>query len=151
MLSTANVENKIRQLKLVFSSVPYIEILCTDSCECFDDNKNYLRQRCEKERNTKVKNIIEKDIDFLDAVQSETATSRQFVFVLMFRGMKSEQVVQRVNSTEKIISEQGFEVQRMNRQDIKKFLAIYFDASLNGDSIPDYDGQPFIEEEKKNE
>ena len=39
----------------------------------------------------------------------------------------------------------------MNRQDIKKFLAIYFDASLNGDSIPDYDGKPFIEEEKKNE
>ena len=98
-----------------------------------------------------MKNIIEKDIDFLDAVQSETATSRQFVFVLMFRGMKSEQVVQRVNGAEKIISEQGFEVQRMNRQDIKKFLAIYFDASLNGDSIPDYDGKPFIEEEKKNE
>ena len=151
VLSTANVENKIRQLRLVFSSVPYLEILCTDSCECFDDNKNYLRQRCEKELNTKVKNIIEKDIDFLDAVQSETATSRQFVFVLMFRGMKSEQVVQSVNSAEKIISEQGFEVQRMNRQDIKKFLAIYFDASLNGDSIPDYDGQSFIEEEKKNE
>ena len=50
VLSTANVENKIRQLKLVFSAVPYLEILCTDSCECFDDNKNYLRQRCEKEQ-----------------------------------------------------------------------------------------------------
>ena len=59
VLSTANVENKIRQLRLVFSSVPYLEILCTDSCECFDDNRNYLRQRCEKELNTKVKNIIE--------------------------------------------------------------------------------------------
>ena len=29
VLSTANVENKIRQLRLVFSSVPYLEILCT--------------------------------------------------------------------------------------------------------------------------
>ena len=61
VLSTANVENKIRQLRLVFSSVPYLEILCTDSCECFDDNRNYLRKCCEKELNTKADNAVKRN------------------------------------------------------------------------------------------
>lgn len=52
---------------------------------------------------------------------------------------------QAVNRIEKVISEQGFEVQRMRKSDIKRFLAIYFDASMNGDQLPDMDGGQFFE------
>ena len=50
-----------------------------------------------------------------------------------------------VNRTEKIIADQGFEVQEMQKRDIKRFLAIYFDASMDGDKMPDYDGEQFFE------
>ena len=59
--------------------------------------------------------------------------------------MKPEQVFQSANRIEKVISEQGFEVQRMKRNDIKRFLAIYFEASMNGDQMPDADGEQFFE------
>ena len=42
VLSQASIVIKIRHLMMVLSALPNIEITCTDSCECFDDNKSYL-------------------------------------------------------------------------------------------------------------
>ena len=55
VLSYANIEIKIRHLMMVLSSLPDIEITCTDSSECFDDNKAYLHSRLESEQNPKVR------------------------------------------------------------------------------------------------
>lgn len=55
---------------------------------------------------------------------------------------------QSANRIEKVISEQVFEVQRMKKNDIKRFLAIYFEASMNGDQMPDAVGEQFFEMEE---
>lgn len=47
VLSHTNIEIKIRHLMMVLSALPDIEIVCTDSSECFDDNKAYLTERLE--------------------------------------------------------------------------------------------------------
>lgn len=151
VLSHTNIEIKIRHLMMVLSARPNIEITCTDSCECFDDNKSYLQMRLSEEQNPKVRKILKKDVEMLDHVQAEMATARQFLFIMRCKGMKPEQIFQTVNRTEKIISEQGFEVQRMKKADIKRFLAIYFEASMNGDQMPDTDGEQFYEDEDDEE
>lgn len=143
VLSQANIEIKIRHLMMLLSSIPDIEINCTDSSECFDDNKAYLKDMLEREDNINVRNILQKDIVFLDRIQSEMATARQFLFII--RVKKNEQTFQLSNRAEKIITERGFEVRRMSKGEIKRFLAIYFDSSYNGEQMPDYDGGQFFE------
>lgn len=143
VLSHTNIEIKIRHLMMVLSAIPNVEITCTDSCECFDDNKSYLQMRLSEEQNPKVRKVLKKDVEMLDHVQAEMATARQFLFIMRCKGMKPEQIFQTANRTEKVISEQGFEVQRMKKAEIKRFLAIYFDASMNGDQMPDADGEQF--------
>ena len=145
VLSYANIEIKIRHLMMVLSSLPDIEITCTDSSECFDDNKAYLHSRLENEQNPKVRKLIRQDIGFLDNVQVEMATARQFLFTVRVKGKKQKQVFEQANRVEKIISEQGFEVRRMRKEEIKRFLAIYFEASMNGEQMPDGDGEQFFE------
>ena len=145
VLSSINIEIKVRHLMMVLSSVPDIEISCTDASECFDDNKAYLQRRLEEERNPKVRKLLGKDIDFLDSIQIEMATARQFMFITRCRNMKPEQVFQTANRVERIISDQGFEVKRMKKADIKRFLALYFDASMNGEQMPDSDGEQFYD------
>jgi hypothetical protein len=54
VLSSSSIESKIRQLTLALSAVPELEIACTDSAECFDDNKAYLSERMNAEANGKV-------------------------------------------------------------------------------------------------
>lgn len=145
VLSSINIEIKVRHLMMVLSSVPDIEISCTDASECFDDNKAYLQSRLEEEPNPKVRKMLSKDMDFLDGIQVEMATARQFMFITRCRNMKPEQVFQTVNRVERIISDQGFEVKRMKKADIKRFLALYFDASMNGEQMPDSDGEQFYD------
>ena len=47
---------------------------------------------------------------------------------------------QAVNLTEKTISEQGFEVRRMDKDDIKRVLGLYFETSMTGEDVEDVDG-----------
>ena len=148
VLSQTSIESKIRQLMLVLSAIPDLEITCTDSSECFDDNKAYLYARMEAERNPKVKKMLKKDILFLDQIQMEMATARQFMFVARCRNMKPQQVFERANSIGKVIGEQGFDCHRMKKDEIKRFLALYFDASMLGEHMPDYDGSQYFDIEK---
>mgnify|MGYP000160018625 FL=1 len=50
VLSAANIDVKIHHLMMLLSTIPDLEILALDSCECFDSNKNHLRKRLEKEQ-----------------------------------------------------------------------------------------------------
>ncbi len=149
VLSRANIEIKVRHLMMVLSAIPDIEINCTDSSECFDDNKIYLQKRIEEESNPKVRTLLNKDLEFLDHIQMEMATARQFLFIARCKNMKSEQVFNTANRVEKVITEQGFEVRRMKKEDIKRFLCIYFDASMNGELMPDTDGEQFFDINKQ--
>ena len=145
VLSYVNIEIKIRHLMMVLSSIPDIEIVCTDSSECFDDNKVFLHDRYDEETNPKVRKIIKKDIEFLDQIQMEMATARQFLFIARCKKMKPTQVFRTANSIEQTITEQGFETHRLKKDEIKRFLALYFDASMNGEQMPDVDGEQYFE------
>lgn len=151
VLSHVNIEIKIRHLMMVLSAVPDIEITCTDSSECFDNNKAYLNERLQNEHNPKVRKIIKKDIDFLNHIQMEMATARQFLFIARLKNTKDKQTFDTANRIEKVISEQGFETHRMKKNEIKRFLALYFDASMNGEQIPDTDGEQFFDFDKDGE
>ena len=146
VLSAANIEIKIRHLQMLLSAIPDLEIICTDSCECFDDNKAYLHRRAMAESNPEVRGLLLKDKEMLTSMQAEMSNARQFVLVKRCKGMKPEQVFVAMNRVLKSVSEQGFEAQRMDKADIKRLIAIYFGASMDGDLMPDVDGGQFFGE-----
>lgn len=146
VLSSTNIEIKVRHLMMVLSAHPDIEIVCTDSRECFDDNKAFLVGRLHEEQNPQVRKLLKKDVDFLDHAQAEMSTARQFLFLMRCKNLKPEQVFEAANRVEKTISEQGFEVRRMKKDEIKRFLAISFEASMSGDAMPDSDGEQYFEQ-----
>ena len=148
VLSCTNIEIKVRHLMMVLSAHPDIEIVCTDSRECFDDNKAFLVGRLHEEQNPQVRKLLKKDVDFLDHAQAEMSTARQFLFLMRCKNLKPEQVFEAANRVEKTISELGFEVRRMKKDEIKRFLAISFEASMSGDAMPDSDGEQYFEQEE---
>ena len=145
VLSKDAITTKIRQLMLTLSAKPNLEFVCTDASECFDNNKVYLAERIDQEPNPLIRSLLAKDREFLDNIQLEMATARQFAFIVRCKNMKPEQVFAEMNRVEKAISDQGFDVKRMRKEDIKRFLAIYFDASFAGDQMPDVDGAQYFD------
>ena len=79
------------------------------------------------------------------------ATARQFAFIIRCRNMKPEQVFAEMNRVEKTLSDQGFDVKRMSKEETKRFLAIYFDTSYTGDQMPDVDGAQWFDEYENKE
>ena len=75
------------------------------------------------------------------------AMPREFFFVKLYRDMKPEMVFTEINETRKRMAERSFEVQHLSKEEIKRLLAIYFGASMDGDKMPDVDGGQYTEEE----
>ncbi len=140
VLSAASIDTKIRYLMTLLSTVPDLEIIALDSCECFDSNKIYVKERLQNERNEGVRKLLQADYSFLDEIQSEMSSARQFMFAIRFRREKEEQIFNVVNRVDKAISEHGFAARRMSKSEIKRMLALYFGTSISGEEIPDAEG-----------
>ena len=151
VLSSAAVESKVRQLTLVLSAISDIGIVCLDSSECFDENKAYLAKRREEEPNPKIKKLLGKDLKFLNEIQLEMSTSRQFLFFVRCRNMNPMQVFNYANTIQKTLSEQGFDSHLMAKGEVKRFMALYFGASIQGERLPDVDGAQFFDGKKEEE
>lgn len=149
VLSYENIERKINHLQGLISMHPDMEIVCTDSCECFDANKAYLRQREREERNACVRRLLHQDGEMLTELQAEMSNARQFYLVMRFKNMKPDMVFSAINEARKRMSEKGFETHRLTRPELKRFLAIYLEASMDGDKLPDMDGSQYIREALK--
>ena len=141
VLSAANIDVKIHYLMMLLSTIPDLEIIALDSCECFDSNKNYVRKRLEIEENEAVRKLLQSDHEFLDEIQSEMSSARQFVFAIRFRREKDEQIFNIINRVGKAISEHGFSAKKMTKPEIKRMLALYFGTSISGEEIPDIEGE----------
>ena len=126
VLSASNIDVKTHNLQTALTVMPDLEIVCTDSCECFDANKAYLRQREREERNACVRRLLHQDGEMLTELQAEMSTARQFVFLRRCSGWKPEQVLSLANETHKQLAGAGFEVQRMKKADLQ-LTRLYFD------------------------
>lgn len=140
VLSHANIEIKIRHLLMVLTALPHLEVACLDSAQRFDDNQQFMESRIRQEDNPKVRHALEQDREFLDSIQLEMSTARQFVLALRFKNEKDSQIFSRINDARKALHDEGFEARRMGPSEVKRMLALYFEASMTGDQIPDVEG-----------
>lgn len=147
VLSAVNIEMKIHRLMLLLSMFPELELLALDSCECFDSNKAHLKKRLDTEENENIRRLLEADYDFLDEIQTEMASARQFLFAVRFRREKEESIFKLLNRIEKAIAEHGFSARRLGKSDIKRMLALYFGTCVAGEEIPDIEGENYLEME----
>ena len=104
-----------------------------------------MAKRREEEPNPKIKKLLGKDLKFLNEIQLEMSTSRQFLFFVRCRNMNPMQVFNYANTIQKTLAEQGFDSHLMTKGEIKRFMALYFGASIQGERLPDVDGAQYFD------
>ena len=144
VLSRTSVAQKIHELTQLLAAKPDIEFMCVDARENFDDNKRFLDERKDSETNPDVRALIEKDRAFLDDIQLEMSTAREFLFVVQLRNESDEQSFANLNRIEKVINGQGFACRRAEHEDVKRILARYFGASVDDKPLDDVDGETAV-------
>lgn len=145
VLSRAAVAQKVKHLMTLLSAQPDLEIVCIDARENFDDNKLYLDERINVEPNGKIRELLMKDKTFLDDIQVQMSTAREFLFLVRLRNESDEESFSRLNRIEKCINEQGFNCRRADKDDTKRVIARYFGVKTTDTVIDDHDGDKAAE------
>lgn len=145
VLSAANIESKIYHLTMILSVIPELELLALDSCESFEPNKAYVQKRLREEKNPAIRKLLQADYEFLDEIQLEMSSARQFLFAVRFHRENDEQIFRLMNRIDKAITEHGFTIKRMGKPEIKRLLALYFGTSISGEEIDDIEGERYFD------
>lgn len=146
VLSETAVRTKIMALSGVMKGYDCIEFSCINSRENFDSNKNFYKERLEKEHSQKVRELLEKDIAHLDRVQIQTASAREFLFILRFKNynFESNDVQTGISRMEKLLKDEGFTSRLAAKDDIKRLYAVYYVQNITQIYFDDYDGERFV-------
>lgn len=145
VLSRVSVGQKVKQLMQLLTVQPDMEIICLDARENFDDNKLYLDARLEDETNALIRELLERDKVFLDEIQVQMSTAREFLFAVRMRNESDEQSFSTLNRIEKSINEQGFDCSRAEKDDVKRILSRYFGINTDEKQLDDHDGDSAME------
>ena len=144
VLSESSVGARVYALMNVLKGVAEIEMLCLNSRENFEENKGFLRRRAEEERNPVIRQLLERDQIFLDRIQVQMATAREFLILIRLRNQKGKDVFSYLDRIEKSLKEQGFDSRRADEEDIKRILAVYYEQNVTSEKVEDVDGERWI-------
>lgn len=144
VLSESSVGARVYALMNVLKGVAEIEMLCLNSRENFEENKGFLRRRAEEERNPVIRQLLERDQIFLDRIQVQMATAREFLILIRLRNQKGKVVFSYLDRIEKSLKEQGFDSRRADEEDIKRILAVYYEQNVTSEKFEDFDGARWI-------
>ena len=150
VLSETAVKTKIIAMSSVINGLDSIEFSCINSRENFDQNKMFYKERLEEEESPKVREILEKDLIHLDRVQIQTASAREFLFILRFRNYNPEtnEVQTGISRMTKLLKDAGFSYCQASKEDIKRLYAVYFVQNITQVYFDDYDGERFVKEDE---
>ena len=144
VLSESSVGARVYALMNVLKGVAEIEMLCLNSRENFEENKGFLRRRAEEDRNPVIRQLLERDQIFLDRIQVQMATAREFLILIRLRNQKGKDVFSYLDRIEKSLKEQGFDSRRADEEDIKRILAVYYEQNVTSEKFEDFDGARWI-------
>ncbi len=151
VLSETSVSARIYALMTVLKGIAEIEMLCLNSKENFDENKQYLKNRMQVESNTAIRNLIQQDSSNLDRMQVQMATAREFLIIIRLKneaqkskGDNASDVFPYLSRIEKSLKDQGFTARRADKMDIKRLLGVYYEQNVTTEKFEDFDGERWV-------
>jgi len=151
VLSESTVSARIYALMTVLKGIAEIEMLCLNSKENFDENKQYLKRRMDAEPNPVIRKLLQMDSTNLDRMQVQMATAREFLIIIRLnKGEVKEQkdkasdVFPYLSRIEKSLKDQGFTARRADNADIKSLLGVYYEQNVTTEKFEDFDGERWV-------
>ena len=84
------------------------------------------------------------DLKFLDQIQVQMATAREFILVVRLPGEEEKEVSPYLKRIEKTLNDQGFTTRRANGDDIRRVLAVYFEQNVTTERFEESDGERWV-------
>ena len=143
VLSAEGIRQRVTALSNLFRAEEQVEVLGLDSRKSFQQNQVYYQTRLEEETTPKIRELLQKDISYLDEIQTTSASSREFVLVLR---MEEQAALDEggLRQKEKSLCDHGISVRLAEEQDVKRLLVSYYLHDADPESLEDVDGERVV-------
>ena len=141
VLSGEDIRGRIRALTDLLRGTQEVRILALDSRESFQRNKDWYRQRLEREDMPAIRELLRRDAAHLDEIQATTASAREFALVYRLDPREGGAETSRLRQTEQGLRDLGFQARLASEQDIKRLLAVYYQQDVTTEWFEGYDGE----------
>lgn len=143
VLSAEGIRQRVTALSNLFRAEEQVEVLGLDSRESFQQNQVYYQTRLEEETTPKIRELLQKDISYLDEIQTTSASSREFVLVLR---MEEQAALDEggLRQKEKSLCDHGISVRLAEEQDVKRLLVSYYLHDADPESLEYVDGERVV-------
>ena len=143
VLSVEAVRLRVQAFTALLKAKPDLELLALDSQETFGQNREFYRTRLEEETNPALRELLRQDLEHLDAIQSASASAREFVLIQRL-DEKSAADESGLRQTEKALSGHGLSLHLAEEPDVKRLLSVYYRQELLTESPEDVDGERVV-------
>ena len=140
VLSPEGIRQRVTALSNLFRSEEKVELLALDSRVSFQKNQAYYQAQLEEASNPKIRELLQRDMAYLDGIQANSASSREFVLVLR---MEEQAALDEsgLRQKEKALGDHGISVRLAEEQDVKRLLVFYYLRDADPESLEDVDGE----------
>lgn len=145
VLSTGGVRARVSALTNLLRAESSVELLALDSRESFQRNKEFYQARLEVETLPALRELLQKDIQHLDEIQTSSASAREFVLILRPEE-KTAMDESSLRQLEKSLCDHGIHVQLAEEQDVKRLLAVYYQRDVSTEYFEHVDGERAVME-----
>ena len=141
VLPAEEVRGRVRALSELLRGVRTITLRALDSRESYAKNQSWYMERWEKEDNPALRELLRRDRDHLDEIQTMTAASREFLMVCRLSKEDGPDREARIAHLAKVISDYRFRVRVAEEQDVKRLLAVYYQQDKTTEYFENIDGE----------
>lgn len=144
VLSGEDIRGRIRALTDLLRGTQEVRILALDSRESFQRNKDWYRQRLEREDMPAIRELLRRDAAHLDEIQTATASAREFALVYRLDPREDGADAAALRQTEQALRDLGFQARLASEQDIKRLLAVYYQQDVTTEWFEGCDGERWV-------
>ena len=143
VLPESSVTARIQGLMNVIREQDGLEFLAMNSRESFEQNKIFYRDQMEQERSADIAKLLSLDMEHLDRIQSQMASSREFCFLIRLHNEPEADIRAVLNRLEICIRDNGFIARPADAQDVMRLLNVYYEQGVSTEQYDSFDGERY--------
>lgn len=151
VLPETSIYGKVKDLSDLMQAMGELQIVCLDARENFTDNKKWIEKRIKEEAVPEIRSLLEKELRYVKKLEAESTTSRQFLFVLKLKMDKESLMDSELQRFQQLATQSMISLHKLNKEEIKDMIAVFFHADTNSDFHEDVDGASYYADVDFNE
>lgn len=146
VLSAVNIRTKVISLANLAKVMGMMDMYALDDRENYGANLQFIRQRIDEERSPEIRQILEEEEAFIKEIEADSSSARIFLIAFNIPIQLEDKYKSQLKNFRVLAAQDNIQVSPVDKNELKKILAVYFRHDTTSENFPDYEGEGFYDD-----